>query len=392
MTQAQPQELYIGTMSGTSIDAMDACLACFDGKHPRMIAAATREWRDDEKALLHSLCTSGEDEIERAGRAEILLADAQAELIDELLKKAGIKASDVTAVGSHGQTVRHRPDRGFTLQLNFPARLAVTSGIDVVSDFRQADLCLGGEGAPLTPAFHAGVFAMKGQPCYVLNLGGIANLTVISDTGAVLSGFDTGPANTLLDLCARELLGKPFDEDAGCARAGHIDARLLEEMLSHPYFSRQPPKSTGRETFNRGFIEGSLTHAALHEEYIPDLMRTLTELTAVSVTAALRREVSRLDLRGGTLVLAGGGAHNPLLRERLGFFATGLGITLKDCGDFGVDSQYLEALSFAWFAYLFMHGKPLELGGATAASRSAVAGSLTPAPEGFTVRRLSAKD
>lgn len=390
MLKAQSGELFIGTMSGTSIDALDACLACFDGAHPQMLAAATREWSGEERAVLHSLCQRGEDEIERAAAAGILIADAQAELIAELLKKAGVSAQEVTAIGSHGQTIRHRPERGFTVQLNFPSRLAIKTGIDVIADFRQADLCLGGEGAPLTPAFHAGVFGSGKEPCYVLNLGGIANLTVISKDGAVLSGFDTGPANTLMDLCARELLRLPYDEDARCARAGQIDARLLEEMLAHPYFSRLPPKSTGRETFNRDFIGGSLRHAASHPEYVPSLMRTLVELTAVSVTAALRREISRHELQGGTLVLAGGGARNPLLRERLAFFASGLGITLRDCGDFGIDSQYLEALSFAWFAYLFRHALPLELGGATAAADFAVSGSLTPAPHGSFVRRSCA--
>ncbi len=377
MQKTPGSELYIGLMSGTSIDAMDGCLAAFKtDEPPQVLAGASRPWQQDEKALLHSLCQSGPDELERAGRAAVLLASAQTEIVQQLLCKTGLKKENITAIGSHGQTVRHCPGQGFSVQLNGAAALALKTGIDVVSDFRAADIALGGDGAPLTPAFHSGILGCKDEPRYVLNLGGIANLTVLAPGGEILSGFDTGPANTLIDTCCRELFDLPFDEDAALASQGALLPEILRPLVALPYFAQQPPKSTGRELFCRDLIAPFLDKCRCGEMRGCDLLYTLTCLTARSVCAALKAQMRDHRLTGGTLAVAGGGVRNPLLMQMLKEQCADLGVSVRPSADFGVDPQLLEAESFAYFAWLFAHQKPLRLGRSSRAQKSAVAGAL----------------
>ncbi len=388
MCRQKNHNLFIGLMSGTSIDAMDGVLASFEEGRRQVLAMVSRVWKEDEKALLNSLCKRGNDELERAGRAQIMLAEAQAQCVRELLDIADLKSSDIRAIGSHGQTVRHCPGSGFSIQLNSPALLANSTGIDVISDFRAADLALGGEGAPLTPAFNSGYFSNGRDPCYILNLGGIANITVLSATGEILSGFDTGPANTLLDLCSRLFLNAPYDKNAACAGAGRINEQLLDKYLSHPYFSRKPPKSTGRELFNEDFIKDEIAAVKAGALDIHDLMRTLCELTAVAATSSLKQELSEHDLAGGQLILCGGGAKNPLIFELFTRKCAGFGVRVCDCSEFGADPDALEALSFAFFAYLFVNAEPLNLGLSSKASGMAIAGMLSPALNGAYARAV----
>ncbi len=382
------QNLFIGLMSGTSIDAMDAVLASFDEGKRRVIAKVSRSWQKDEKALLNSLCQKGENEIEQAGKAGIMIAKAQAQCVQMLLEKTKLKSSDIKAIGSHGQTVRHCPKDGFSIQLNNPSVLANTTNIDVISDFRAADLALGGEGAPLTPAFNAGFFANGYEPCYILNLGGIANITVLSEKGQILSGFDTGPANTLLDLCARMFLNSPFDKDATCAKAGQVKAQILSKYLSHPYFLRKPPKSTGRELFNEEFIKDEIAAVKAGSLSINDLMRTLVELTVNAASLALFNELKAHHLAGGKLILCGGGTKNPLIFELFTKKCAEFQVKVCDCSEFGADPDALEALSFAFFAYLFVNAIPLNLGQSSKAQGVAIAGMLTPALNGSYARSI----
>lgn len=380
--------LYIGLMSGTSIDAMDAVLADFDNGSRRVIAKSSRAWTKEEKSVLSSLCKSGNDELEKASRAGIFIAKAQAQCIKDLLAKASISSADVKAVGSHGQTVRHCPDQGFSVQLNNPALLAELCNIDVISDFRARDLALGGEGAPLTPAFNSGFFKSDEEPRYILNLGGIANITVLNTGGEIISGFDTGPANTLLDLCARRFLKSSCDLNAQAASKGRVNQEVLNELILHPYFGKLPPKSTGRELFNEDFIAKQLLMVEKKKLSENDLLATLTELTVKTASMALLFEVSSHNLKGGTLILCGGGAKNPLLCSGFKKLLSNFGIRVCDCSEFGAGSDTLEALSFAYFAYLFTKGLKLNLGSSSKASKSAIAGNLTPAADGWFVRML----
>ncbi len=388
MSNSPNQNLFIGLMSGTSIDAMDAVLASFEKGHRQVMAKVSRRWLPDEKALLNSLCKKGENEIEQAGCAGIIIAKAQAQCVKMLLEKTKLKATDIKAIGSHGQTVRHCPQDGFSIQLNNAALLANTTGIDVVSDFRAADLSLGGEGAPLTPAFNAGFFSNDKEPSYILNLGGIANITILSPKGEILSGFDTGPANTLLDLCARMFLNTAYDLDASCAKGGQVQEAILKKYLSHPYFLKNPPKSTGRELFNEEFIKDEIALVKAGELCINDLMATLAELTVNAASSALFNELKHHHLAGGKLILCGGGAKNPLLLELFTKKCASFGVKVVTCSEYGADPDALEALSFAFFAYLFVNAQPLNLGLSSKAQGMAIAGMLSPALNGSYARAI----
>jgi len=345
------EPLYIGLMSGTSIDAMDGVLASFDGGAPRVVAAASRDFKGSERSQLNHLCAPGPDEIELAGQASLMISQAELEVVQELLTQSGAKPTDVAAIGSHGQTVRHRPDLGFTVQLGDPASLAYGCGIDVISNFRQADLAAGGEGAPLTPAFHSFIFGSKSEPRYVLNLGGIANLTVMGVGGKVLEGYDTGPADTLMDMAARTFLNAPY--------------------------------STGREVFDSRCVGFCFDEVRERAQLVDDLLATLCEFTAQSACDAIEGSMRRQGLAGGTLIACGGGSKNPSLMRAISENCEDMGIEVKSCRDMGYDPQLIEPLCFAWMARLFVQGRRLPLGGASRAGRDVIAGSLTPAPGGM---------
>ena len=382
------KDYFIGLMSGTSIDAMDGCLADFTGGKCQTLATASLAFSPEEKRILNELCRCSNNELEKMQTAGIMLAEIQAKVVNDLLHKSSLPQEKIIAIGSHGQTVRHCPEQGFSVQLNSPSKLAYLTGIDVISDFRAADLSAGGEGAPLTPAFNAGFFHRDKQACLILNLGGIANLTAISEEGSLLCGFDTGPADTLLDLCARNDLARPYDLNAQCAKTGRVQEKLLNRWLAHPYFSQKPPKSTGRELFNEKFLKDELL--LLHENKlsIEDLMASLTELTIRSAFDAIKMQCQiHPELFNSTLVLCGGGAKNPLIHQNIASRCQTLGIHCTDCASFGADPDFLEALSFAWFAYSFCNARPLRLNACTGASCDLIAGSLTPATTGAFARK-----
>ncbi len=283
-------ELYIGLMSGTSIDSLDAGLLAFNaGTAPIPQGGASIEIPKELSLKLHELCSAEALSFDTLERVKADFARLQAKLIGRLLQQHCLKPADIRALGSHGQTVRHVPSSHYSVQLNQPAVLAELTGIDVVADFRSSDLAAGGEGAPLTPLFHRLLLSDPGSNSLVLNLGGIANLTVIDKTGAIRCGFDTGPANTLLDLAMRTLShGRDsYDKDGRLSASGYCDETLLQRYLSDPYFAQRPPKSTGREKFNAAFIAAELEAVSCGALAPADLLCTLSHLTVRSVCDAI---------------------------------------------------------------------------------------------------------
>jgi anhydro-N-acetylmuramic acid kinase len=366
---------FIGLMSGTSLDGVDGVLAHAEGNEG---AAALQSRAHAHQAFapalreeLLQLNRSGADELHRAALAANGLVRVYADVVAQLLAAAGLKSTDVTAIGAHGQTVRHRPGEfdghGYTVQLINGALLAELSGIDVVCDFRSRDVAAGGQGAPLVPAFHAACFARPGQDCAVLNLGGIANLTLLRANGEVL-GFDTGPGNILMDLWCQRHLDRAFDEGGRWAATGRVDGALLQSMLLEPYFARLPPKSTGRDLFDAVWLDRYRTAA------VQDMMTTLTELTAFTVVQALQQHADGTT----ALLVCGGGAFNTLLMSRLAALS-GPAVAVHSTAAVGVAPDHVEALAFAWLASAFVARSAGNLPAVTGALGPRVLGALYPA-------------
>ena len=352
-------------MSGTSLDGVDAVLADLSATAPKVLAHVHAGIDAALRAELLALCHPGGNEIERTALAANRLAELYAVAVGQLLDGAGIANREVRAIGCHGQTVRHRPDRSYSVQIGNPARLAERSGIAVVADFRSRDIAAGGQGAPLAPAFHAAVFSSRDEDRVVLNLGGIANLTGLPRSGAV-TGFDCGPGNCLLDLWAATHLGKPFDADGAWAAGGRVIATLLERMLAEPYFAASPPKSTGRELFNQAWLA---RHLGTGEE--PRAVQaTLVELTATCVRDAIARHWPGAE----RAIACGGGACNRALMKRLAELAAP--VTVESSARHGVDPGHVEAIAFAWMAKQAIEGKPGSLPAVTGARGPRILGAI----------------
>ena len=368
------RELYIGLMSGTSLDGVDGVVADFSGDTLRVQAHASRPFAAGFRAELLALNHSGPDELHRAALAANTLAQAYAATVADLLAAARVTTADIRAIGAHGQTVRHRPQdfggTGYTWQLNNPALLAELCGIDVVADLRSRDVAAGGQGAPLAPFFHQAMFARPDTTVGVLNLGGIANLTVLSPGGRI-AGFDCGPANALMDGWCERHLGQPYDDDGCWAASGRVIAPLLDGWLAHPYFAQQPPKSTGRDLFHRAWLDGTL---AAHGPLAPaDVQATLAELTARSCADDLLRH-------GGAtreLLVCGGGALNGHLMARLQALLPG--VKVQPTSARGLPALQVEAAAFAWLARMCVHRRPIDLSPVTGAAGPRVLGAIYPA-------------
>ncbi|MDE2146432.1 MAG: anhydro-N-acetylmuramic acid kinase [Burkholderiales bacterium] len=367
---------FIGLMSGTSLDGIDGVVADFgaDGSLQRSVAHTHRPLAPALAQALLALNRRGDDELHRAALAAHALARAHAEVVAALLAHAGLEAAEVVAVGAHGQTVRHCPREpdgaGYTLQLLNGALLAERCGIDVVCDFRSRDLAAGGEGAPLVPAFHAATFGRAGRARALLNLGGIANLTLLDGRGGV-RGFDCGPANLLLDLWCRRHRGQPFDADGAWAAGGRVDDELLQRLLDEPYFDRSPPKSTGRDLFDADWLDRRLGKATPAAQ---DVMATLAELTALTVARDLQRQAPGT----GELYVCGGGAYNRHLLQRLRS-RVGPGVVVDTTAAEGLPPDQVEALAFAWLACAFVEHRPGNLPAVTGARGERVLGAMYPA-------------
>lgn len=363
--------LYIGLMSGTSMDAADAALVDFSGVQPKLLATHSIPLPAGLRGALFALCVSGPNEIERLGELDARLGEIFADGALALIKKAGVKPEQIQAIGSHGQTVRHQPGGPypFSLQIGNPALIAERTGITTVADFRRADMAAGGQGAPLAPAFHNAAFRSAQQHRAVANIGGIANITLLpADLTQDVRGFDTGPGNVLLDAWAERHLGKRMDEDGRFAASGKVHEKLLHALLNDDYFSLAPPKSTGREHFNSAWLDAALKN---YSGVTPqDIQATLCELSAVSIAVAILQYAP--DTK--EVLICGGGARNVHLMQRLRAH-------LKPCsvestGQHGINPDWVEAMAFAWLAKQTLEGKPGNLPSVTGAKRAVVLGTI----------------
>ncbi|WP_447778832.1 anhydro-N-acetylmuramic acid kinase [Variovorax boronicumulans] len=376
----QPQQRFIGLMSGTSLDGVDGVIADFsDDGHLAVVGHASADFPAPLRAELMALNTPGDNELHRAALAGNGLARVYADVVAQLLASTGTAPQAVTAIGAHGQTVRHRPlefdGTGYTLQINNPSLLAELSGIDVVADFRSRDLAAGGQGAPLVPAFHQALFARPDAPVAVLNLGGISNLSLLPATNAPagtapLLGFDCGPANALMDHWCQRHLGQPFDQGGQWAASGRVLPELLARLQAEPYFAKVPPKSTGRDLFHPDWLAGHLGTAA----WAPvDVQATLAELTASTCAAALTSYQKESIL----LIVCGGGALNDHLMNRLRALLPG--VQVQASSDHGLPPQQVEAAAFAWLARRTVRREPGNLASVTGARGARVLGAIYPA-------------
>ena len=362
-------------MSGTSLDGIDAVLARFDSNgHPTILSRASVPFTTSLKDELLALNTSGLDELARASLASNALADLYAQAVEQALTQASVSRSEVIAIGAHGQTVRHCPNDGYTIQLNAPARLAELTGINVIADFRSRDVAAGGQGAPLVPMFHAGVFAAA-HTRVVLNLGGIANITILRPE-AEPQGFDTGPANALMDLWCHLHTGQPYDANGHWGAGGTVDPRFLKVLIDdEPWFALPPPKSTGRDLFNRAWLEQRLTQAGielLDASRAQEVQATLRALTAQTVVNAIQTHAP--DAKD--LLVCGGGAHNAALLNEL---RTQLGYTVEPTDSLGIGTQDVEALAFAWLAWAHQQRIAVSRPAVTGARGNRILGACWPA-------------
>jgi anhydro-N-acetylmuramic acid kinase len=373
----KPHSFYIGLMSGTSLDGIDAVLAKIgpDGEASAVEAISTPFSPELRKAL-SELQSPGLNELHREKQAGNTLALAYADAIDRLLKKAKLQPSDIAAIGAHGQTIRHQPHLGemaYTHQTLNPALLAEKTGIDVIADFRSRDLAAGGHGAPLVPAFHAQQFSSP-DDLAILNIGGIANLTLLPKNGEV-TGFDCGPGNMLMDAWIHEHQGNTYDENGSWALQGKANETLLTKMLADPFFTKAPPKSTGRDDFHLAWLQEKIgTDNYLCE----DVQATLLQLTAHSALDALARYAPQTQ----KLIVCGGGARNNALMDLFkvksqDFFKSPLEITTSESA--GIDPQLVEGLAFAWLAWAHKEKRPANLPAVTGAKGPRILGACYPA-------------
>ncbi|MHA6495477.1 anhydro-N-acetylmuramic acid kinase [Pseudomonas borbori] len=360
---------YLGVMSGTSLDGLDIALI-EQTNRTSLLATHYMPMPALLRADMLALCATGPDEIARAAIAEQQWVRLAAQGIALLLQQNSLTPSDIRAIGSHGQTIRHEPSQGFTVQIGNPALLAELTGICVVGDFRRRDLAAGGQGAPLVPAFHESLFATAKGPRAVLNLGGFSNLTLLEASKPV-QGFDCGPGNVLLDAWVHRHRGEAYDRDGAWAASGHVQPLLLKVFLNDPFFSTQGPKSTGRELFNLAWLDRQLrqfpTIAAA------DVQATLLELTACSVVDALT------TAQAGTaeLLVCGGGARNGALMGRLAALLPNCKVTSTQA--YGVPADWVEAMAFAWLAHCCLEGLPANRPSVTGARGLRVLGAIYPA-------------
>ena len=369
-------EFYIGLMSGTSLDGVDGVLAELEASSCRVLAHASAPLPETLRTELLALNQPGLNELHRAALAANALMQVYAEVVQQLLSTTHTPPRQVVAIGAHGQTVRHQPQNhggsGYTLQLCNPALLAELTGIDVVTDFRSRDVAAGGQGAPLVPVFHQAVFGRLGETTAVLNIGGMANLTVMGpELGHDLMGFDCGPGNVLMDAWCQQQRGQAFDANGAWAASGQVHAGLQSNLLSEPYFALPAPKSTGRDLFNPAWLLAKL--ATYPELAAQDIQATLAELTA-STCADCANSYAK-DSK--SVWVCGGGAFNQHLMQRLQSLLPQF--TVQSTTALGLPPLQVEAAAFAWLARKTVLREPLALQNITGAQGPRIAGGIFPA-------------
>jgi anhydro-N-acetylmuramic acid kinase len=365
------EQLYVGLISGTSMDGVDAVLAALTDDGCQLRHAITTAYPDDLSLRLRDALFADQLRLQDLGRLDVALGHFFADCALDLLKTAGCGPDEIAAIGHHGQTLFHAPDGAepFTLQIADANVVAARTGITTVADFRRMDIAFGGQGAPLVPAFHQWWLYSRGKTRVVLNLGGIANITVLHASGEV-TGFDTGPANTLLDAWVREHHGQPYDEQGDWARSGRVHQGLLDALLADPYFNRPWPKSTGPEYFNLRWLQQVLHSHGAATPSPTDVQATLAELTAASVAGAI--SAATADCR--RVVVCGGGAHNPDLMSRV---AQRLApVVVESSALHGVAPEWVEGAAFAWLARQRLRGLPGNVPGVTGAREAVTLGGV----------------
>lgn len=365
--------LYLGLMSGTSLDGIDAALVEIDTQGmPSLVASHYLPYDKSLQARIFTLSQSDDIQLEDLIALDKELGHLYAACCLALLKKQNLTANDIEAIGNHGQTIRHRPrPNAFSLQIGDANIIAELTGITTVADFRRRDIAAGGEGAPLVPAFHQAVFQDAFSQRQILNLGGIANITVLSQDPTHTFGFDLGPANALSNEWVTKHWQLDFDKDGDIARKGTIQTELVEKWLALEYFSKQPPKSTGRELFNLAHFEH--ISPEMNQANKADVLASLIELTAISIAEGIKQ----WGYDCGELYLCGGGAYNRYLVDRIQYHLPTLKLGCTD--DLGIPADMVEACAFAWLAYRTMARLPGNLANATGAIGPRVLGSIFPA-------------
>lgn len=363
-------DLYIGLMSGTSLDGADGVLLDFSNAKLRVIANATQAFSKDFRAELLALNSPSQNELHRAALAANQLAGVYAAVVASLLAQTKLSAKEIQAIGAHGQTVRHQPAAGYTTQLNNPALLAERTGMNVVADFRSRDVAAGGQGAPLVPAFHQSIFGQRDQTVMVLNIGGISNLSVLPAAGQVL-GFDCGPGNALMDAWVLEHTGQNFDDGGQWAASGQLIPGLLASLLEEPYLTMPPPKSTGRDLFSMTWLAAKLRPFSACSA--ADIQNTLTELTARACAEGAKSYLNNCK----ELIVCGGGAFNRYLMQRLQAGLSSVKVVSSDTH--GLPPLQVEAAAFAWLARQTVLRLPGNLPSVTGAAGLRVLGAIYPA-------------
>lgn len=371
----QSEDLYIGLMSGTSMDGIDAALVAFGDRHCDVRTTMSVPYPDalrDE--LLKYSRQPAELTVDRIGNLDQWVGACFRDAALALLERKGVDAETVTAIGSHGQTIRHQPRaaRPFTLQVGDPNVVAAGTGITTVADFRRRDVALGGEGAPLAPAFHRWLFADDKSNRAVLNIGGIANVTMLPVANEPVIGFDTGPGNTLLDAWSRLERHEPYDANGDWARSGKVIDALFQKMLGDPYFELAPPKSTGFEYFNAVWVRQQVSSFDGEKFAGADVQATLAELTAFTISTAILKFAPDI----ASVLVCGGGVHNADLIDRLRAYLSGTEVVSTQ--EFGLHPDWVEAAAFAWLAKRCIEGKPGNLPEVTGARAAAVLGAVYP--------------
>ena len=361
-------ELYIGLMSGTSADGINAALVDFSEATPKLIHSHYCPFPPTIRQTILALYQPGANEIKRMGELDITLGKIFANTANLLLQESNTPAKNIRAIGSHGQTVRHYPDNHFTLQIGDPNIIAATTGITTIADFRRRDIAHGGQGAPLVPAFHHAVFGRAPKNRVIINIGGISNITLLSeDPKQPLLGFDTGPGNALLDDWIEQHRQQPYDKHGAWAAQGNSHSALLKTLLSDSFFQRPPPKSAGREYFNLAWLENYLPDSISPV----DVQATLAALTAHSIIDAIKQYFSE-----GELFVCGGGIHNLFLIDQLKNYADASLFSLHSTQELGVDPDFVEAIAFAWLAKQTLIGHTGNIPAVTGAGQPAILGGI----------------
>lgn len=363
-------QLYIGLMSGTSADAVDLVIVDFKDSKIEFIGSHSLSLSSDIRRQIHALSTPNHNEIDRLGELDQQLGKLLAESINQLLYKYQIEPQQITAVGSHGQTIRHRPpgtlQHPFTLQIGDPNLIAELTGITTVADFRRRDMAAGGQGAPLVPAFHQAVFHSQVIDRVVVNIGGMANITWLPSSGETL-GFDTGPGNVLIDAWALQHLGKAYDANGDWAASGIVDSDLLQKLLAHTFFNQPAPKSTGREAFNVEWLTPQLAEKTLSPA---DVQATLLALTAHSIA----NDIKKLTSTDCEVFVCGGGAYNLKLMDELSRLLPQAKVA--STAVLGIAPEWIEAMAFAWLARQTMMRKSGNLSAVTGAKHEVILGGV----------------